>query len=254
MSDDVVPLSSRFDGLAALYDRFRPSYPREAVATILAGLGPAPDVVDVAAGTGISTRLLAAAGACAIAIEPNDEMRAVAVAHGCDARSGTATATGLPDRCTDAVTTFQAFHWFAHAAALFEFARLLRDGGRIALVWNSRDTHGDAYTRGVRDIERRYGDAGSGSPVGVDFVDDSLEPLLARSGFDRVRRLRFDNAQRLDRAGLVGRVRSTSYAPREGSRLTEMIAELGALHDRFSDRSHHATLLYNTDVIIGERS
>ncbi|GAC1304222.1 MAG: class I SAM-dependent methyltransferase [Vulcanimicrobiaceae bacterium] len=252
MSGDLVATAARFAGLQTLYDRFRPSYPREAIAAILAQRGAEPEVVDIGAGTGIATRLLAATGARTIGIEPNAEMRAVALARGSDVRDGTASATGLPDRSADVVTAFQAFHWFAHAEALAEFRRLLRDGGRIALVWNERDTRGDAYTREVRAIERRFGDADS--RAGMEFVDADLGPSLERAGFAHVRRLRFENDQHLDRAGLIGRVRSTSYAPRTGARLDEMLRALDEVHDRYCDRSGHASLRYTTDVIIGERS
>lgn len=250
MSDEPPETATRFTGLAELYDRYRPSYPAAAIAAILDGLPISPTVIDVGAGTGISTRLLAAAGAHAIAIEPNDEMRGAALARGVDARPGSASATALADRCADAVTCFQAFHWFAHAEALAEFMRLLRGNGRVALVWNERDTHGDAFTRALRELERRFGDATL--LAGIDFHDDSLEPLLRAAGLDRVRSLQFENEQRLDMDALVGRIRSTSYAPRSGSQLEDLTRALRGLHQRFADNSGHATLRYRTDVIIGE--
>ena len=259
MSDVSRPHERRFDGLAALYDRYRPSYPREAIRAILGGLPVPAAVVDIGAGTGISTRLLVDGGATTIAIEPNDEMRALALDYGLDARAGSAYATGLPDASADLVTCFQAFHWFENVAALDEFRRILRPDGRIALVWNERDTRGDAFTRGVREIEKRFGDGESngsriGPKLGANFVDASLEELLGSGGFGGIRRLQFANEQRLDRAGLVGRVRSASYAPRSGTALEAMTRELGDLHRRFADNSGHITLLYTTDIVIGERT
>ena len=76
-----------------------------------------------------------------MAVEPLDEMRAeleVAL-PGARALAGSAEAIPLPDASTDVVTSAQAFHWFDHDAALPEIARVLRPGGRLALVWNSRD-------------------------------------------------------------------------------------------------------------------
>ncbi len=248
---DAPATAARFTGLAQVYDRYRPHYPAAALDAVLAGLPPQPEIVDVGAGTGISTRAMAALGARVIAIEPNAEMRGFARAAGLDARDGRADATGLPAACADAVTAFQAFHWFASVATLAEFARLLRPAGRIALVWNERDVRGDALTAAAREIERRFADASQ--LAGSDFVDETLEPLLRGAGFPRVRTLQFDNAQRLDREGLIGRVRSTSYAPRSGPRLGEMIAALETLHERYADRSGHVTLMYRTDVILGER-
>lgn len=252
MSDAPLATAQRFCGLAAAYDRYRPTYPREAIAAILDGLPLPADVVDVGAGTGISTRALVAAGARAIAVEPNDEMRAVAVAAGCNARAGTAAATGLPDAGADAVGCFQAFHWFAHAAALAEFRRILRANGRLAIVWNERDTRADPFTCEFRALEERFGE--KAMLAGIGFADAALEPSLREGGFAPLRRLHFYNEQRLDADGLVGRVRSTSYAPRGGPALVEMERSLRALHERFADRSGHATLQYRTDVYLGERS
>ncbi|GAC1543284.1 MAG: class I SAM-dependent methyltransferase [Vulcanimicrobiaceae bacterium] len=252
MSDAPLASAQRFTGLAGDYDRYRPTYPREAIAAILDGLPVPATIADIGAGTGIATRALASAGANAVAIEPNDEMRAIAAAHGLDARPGTAAATGLPDGSVDGVTCFQAFHWFANEAALGEFARVLRDGGRLALIWNERETRADPFTREFRALEEQFGEAAM--LAGMNFADASLEPLLRSAGFTGIRRLQFHNEQRLDAEGLVGRVRSTSYAPRGGPALADVERALRALHDRFADRSGHATLAYRTDVYIGERS
>jgi len=250
MSEKALASVQRFTGLAAAYDRYRPTYPPAAIAAILEGLPVPATVADVGAGTGISTRALAAAGARAIAIEPNDEMRAVASDHGCDARAGSAEATGLADASADAVACFQAFHWFANERTLREFRRVLRPGGRLALVWNDRDARADPFTREVRALEERLGE--TAMLAGIAFADASLEPLVRGAGFARFRCLQFHNEQRLDSDGLVGRVRSTSYAPRGGPELVEMERALRALHERFADRSGHATILYRTAVCIGE--
>jgi SAM-dependent methyltransferase len=240
---------TRFSGLADVYDRYRPRYPSLAIAAILEGLAPQPTAIDIGAGTGISTRALAEAGAHAIAIEPNDEMRAFAVASGLDARSGSATATGLADRCADLVTSFQAFHWFASAEALAEFRRLLRPAGRVALVWNERDRN-DPFARTFREIEMRFSDPKL--LPGLDFTEDALEQLLRDAGFENVRRLDFENSQSLDGPGLLGRVRSCSYSPRSGPRLDDMTEALRALHREHADAAGNVVLRYRTEVIVGD--
>jgi SAM-dependent methyltransferase len=55
--------------------------------------------------------------------------------------TASATAERLPfrDGSLDAITVAQAFHWFDAPAAFAEFHRVLRPGGRVALVWNARD-------------------------------------------------------------------------------------------------------------------
>jgi len=245
---DALPLASaaRFSGLAGLYDRFRPSYPADALQMILGGLGPEPAVLDVGAGTGISTAALVAAGARAIALEPNDEMRAVALAKNLDARAGSASATALPSASVDLVTAFQAFHWFASAQALAEFRRVLRPGGRLAIVWNERDRT-DPFSLDFRAIEERYGERSM--LAGIDFSDESLPQLLHDAGFGAPREGSFAHFQELDAEGVAGRIRSTSYAPRAGPLLDALLLETRALYERYAGAEGTVKLRYRTDVI-----
>ncbi len=237
--------SERFDGIAERYNRYRPGYPVAAIEALLAGLPPLAVVADVGAGTGISTRALALAGAKAIAVEPNDEMRALASASGVDARPGTAYATGLVAHSVDAVACFQAFHWFANEAALAEFRRILRPGGRLAIVWNERDFTTE-FARGFRELERRYSRADM--LAGADFSDDSLAPLLNENGFADVALQTFPNAQRLDRDGAIGRMRSSSYAPRTGPELAGLLDGLDRLFRRLADADGYVELAYETEL------
>src|SRR5204862_5124880 len=105
----------RFSDRAADYARYRPSYPAAAIDAILAGL-PLPaalTIADVAAGTGIATRLLADRGARVLAVEPNAAMRAAAQPHPrVSWHDGTAEATGLPGSARDVVTVAPAVRWF----------------------------------------------------------------------------------------------------------------------------------------------
>ena len=70
--------ASGFDSGAEAYERGRPSYPDEAIAHLVEvlHLGPGRRVLDLAAGTGKMTRLLAPSGVDLVAVEPVAGMRA----------------------------------------------------------------------------------------------------------------------------------------------------------------------------------
>lgn len=135
-----------FTGLAEDYSTYREGY-AESVRDALFGLRRRPasdaDVVDVGAGTGIWTRMLAQAGPRSVtAVEPNPDMRRVgerdSAAHPITWREGHGEDTGLPGSCADLVTMASSFHWVDFDRATAEFHRLLRPRGWFAALWNPR--------------------------------------------------------------------------------------------------------------------
>jgi SAM-dependent methyltransferase len=128
--------SKSFQRAAEEYERGRPGWPPE----ILEAL-PVPDdatVLDLGAGTGKLTRVLAARYAHVIALEPLSELRAILEESVPEAEPlpGVAEPISLDDASVDAVFTGQAFHWFANDDAVAEIARVLRPGGVLARLWN----------------------------------------------------------------------------------------------------------------------
>jgi SAM-dependent methyltransferase len=136
-----------FGAQAEAYDRARPSYPPDAVAWLIdrLGIGPGRQIVDLAAGTGKMTSLLADSGADLIAVEPVGSMRDRLHDRLRDrlpkvpVLAGVAEALPLADKSVDAVVVAQAFHWFDARQAMAEIARVVRPGGHLGLIWNARD-------------------------------------------------------------------------------------------------------------------
>ena len=135
-----------FTGLAGDYARFRAGYAPQVATAILRYLGRDTsdvDAIDVGAGTGIWTRILASYGLHSIvAVEPNDDMREQGIdsSRGVNIewRKGSAEATGMPDQSADLVSMASSFHWANFDQACAEFYRVLRPGGLFVALWNPR--------------------------------------------------------------------------------------------------------------------
>ncbi|QCH25212.1 class I SAM-dependent methyltransferase [Mycobacteroides salmoniphilum] len=139
MPDAQAEPSLSFGSQAAAYERGRPSYPPEAIDWLLpAG---AHDVLDLGAGTGKLTTRLVERGLNVVAVDPLAEMLEVLSNSLPDtpALLGSAEEIPLPDNSVDAVLVAQAWHWVDPERAIPEVARVLRPGGRLGLVWNTRD-------------------------------------------------------------------------------------------------------------------
>jgi SAM-dependent methyltransferase len=176
-----------FGARAGLYDRVRPSYPPQ-VLSLLAADVPARQgrrrVADVGAGTGKLTAALVAEGWDVDAIEPDPGMRAVLAARlpGVRVHAGRGEQLPLPDGSVDAVVYGQAWHWVDEVAGAQEAARVLRDGGLLAMLWNYEDD----TTGWVGELARLVGSRSRELPSA---------PVLPRFGAAQVSRLSWSRVQ-----------------------------------------------------------
>jgi SAM-dependent methyltransferase len=225
--------TERFTGRADHYARHRPRYPAALLEVLAAEavLAPLDVVADVGAGTGILAELLLRHGNAVVAVEPNASMRAGLVPlqrawPSLRVTGGSAEATQLPDACVDVVMAGQAFHWFDPVRSKREFARILRPGGRIALVWNVRDRTSTPFLRGYESmLDRHAAEYARLKPGPINLP--ALQEFFAPGGFE-ARSLPHHTSY--DLPGLQGLLRSTSYAPQPGEPAHDaMLVELGRL-------------------------
>jgi SAM-dependent methyltransferase len=223
-----------FGGVAHLYERARPEYPREAAAWLVAG---AHEVLDLGAGTGKLTRVLVALGLDVVAVEPSERMGALLrdAVPGVRVAAGSAEEIPLPDASVDAVVAGQAFHWFEPARALPEIARVLRPGGRLGLVWNVRDVSVPWVAR-LSEL------------LGAEEWTETPEATLAQGGlFGPVETMEFRHEQPLGRQALVDLVasRSSIVTSTEAER-SEVLARVERLFDETAAGAAELVLPYVT--------
>jgi ubiquinone/menaquinone biosynthesis C-methylase UbiE len=148
-----------FTPQAAAYSRSRPGYPAALLDRLLelTCVAPGDPVVDLGAGTGLFTRLLADRGLDVTAIEPNADMRRRAERRDgvrwCD---GTFEDTRLPDASQAWAVAAQAFHWADPLRALPELRRILQRPGWLTVLWNNRDNDRSELLMWTNQAIQRY--------------------------------------------------------------------------------------------------
>lgn len=138
-----------FDGVARRYDitntvmslgqdRFWRRETRSAL-----GIGPGERVLDLAAGTAVSTVELASSGAWCVAADFSVGMLAAGAGRDVPKVAGDATRLPFADGVFDAVTiSFGLRNVVDHVAGLKEMARVTRPGGRLVVCEFSTPTNG----------------------------------------------------------------------------------------------------------------
>jgi len=254
MPDDPSHPTRRFSSRVGDYVLHRPGYPPQVLALLQqeAGLTARAIVADVGSGTGISSRLLLEHGCTVYGVEPNADMRQAAQqALGgfpdFHSVSGSAEATTLPSGSVNFVLAAQAFHWFDRSAAKREFARILKPGGKVILLWNTRRIDATPFLRAYEALLRRF------SPDYHRVAHTNIGPAELAAFFSPggYTERRLANEQSFDFAGLRGRLMSSSYAPLPGRPEHQpMLEELRRIFDAHAEEGM-VKFLYDTEVYWG---
>jgi ubiquinone/menaquinone biosynthesis C-methylase UbiE len=224
-----------FGGVAEAYERGRPTYPVDAVRWML---GDQPQVVlELGAGTGKLTRVIAELGHDVHATDPDEAMLQILERVSPGIRTARASAEDIPlaDGSVDVVIAGQAFHWFDLDTALPEIARVLRPGGRICLVWNARNEK-------IPWVRRL------GSIIGTqEQLRDPAQALIFSELFGFVESRDFSHWQTIDRKSIQDLVLSRSnVAVLDEEARAAKLAEVLAFYDEFGRGMDGMQLPYDT--------
>jgi len=246
----------RFSNRVADYVRYRPGYPAALLDLLRDECGWRAEgscvIADIGSGTGLLAELFLKQGNRVLGVEPNQEMREAGEEFlrsyvNFTSVAGAAEVTTLPDASVNFVTAGQAFHWFEPKAARREFCRILAPGGWVVVVWNDRRMD----TPFARDYEAML------THYGTDYTqvrDSYPQAQTIKNFFGDVAfaERNLNNGQLFDWNGLSGRLRSSSYAPREGhANYAEMMEELGRIF-RAHQEDGRVRMEYVTRVYFGQ--
>jgi SAM-dependent methyltransferase len=207
----------RFSNRVEDYKKFRPTYPEEILSVLRTqfGLQAKHVIADIGSGTGISSELFLRNGNHVYAVEPNDAMRMQAESdlaryENFHSIKGTSTQTNLVQASVDFVTAAQAFHWFDPTPTREEFKRILKPGGCVVVIFNDRKTNGSEFSVLYEQLLNDFGS---------DYKEvkhKNITEKRHKEFLGHYQEFHFPNSQRFDFPGLLGRLKSSSYAPKEG--------------------------------------
>lgn len=137
------------------------------------------DVLDVGAGTGISSAQFVERGARVLAVEPDERMAELLRAKGITTEVSTFEEWDSEARRFDLVVFAASFHWVDPAIALPKVRALLTDHGHLAMMWNRVRPTGALAPR-VAEIIDEYSD---GHTAETARTSAELHHLLSDAGY-----------------------------------------------------------------------
>jgi SAM-dependent methyltransferase len=257
-----------FNEVPELYDRVRPGYPDELLADLVAitGMDERSSLLEVGCGTGQATRSLAALGGSVTAVEPGEEMAALARERLATFRNvtvETSTFEEWDDRGGrfDVVVAASAWHWVDPSIGWRRAHQVLCPGGWMALLGNvvvRRSGEAEVYAE-TADLHERFspGDPDWGDPPLEDEVratDEGWGMVGDPGGLFGAPIVRwYPSVQWFDGDGFADLLRSTSMYRRLDRDVREPL--LDAIAARIRTRmSDHAPRRYLSVLRVGQRA
>lgn len=241
-----------FSGKAADYAKARPDYPDELISYLkrTAFLSAASTVADIGSGTGKLTAALLKTGAKVFAVEPNADMRAEAERLlGEESRFCSVPAdaehTGLDDASVDLITAAQSFHWFDAERFKTECRRILKNGGKIALIWNTEIFGGDFFNE-FGELHKRFLTQEASERKPVKYRDMFFAP--AEHFLTAFEKQIFKNDLYYDKETFIARALSASAAPRPAD--PNYAGYLDGLEILFDKYQRNGKLLYPNETTV----
>lgn len=155
--------AERFSSKTDDYAKGRPDFPKEIIDFLYENKAINKDsiIADIGSGTGRFTKLLLERGHHVYGVEPNDEMRNKAKEllskfNSFTSISGNAENTTISGKSLDLITVAQAFHWFDKEKCVVEFKRILKDNGKVFIVWDDLINDYNGFSKEFRNVANKF--------------------------------------------------------------------------------------------------
>jgi ubiquinone/menaquinone biosynthesis C-methylase UbiE len=250
---NIMNNTERFSDRVDNYQKYRPSYTDETIDYIFNNFGLSNDsvIADIGSGTRIFTEKLLKRCKKVYAVEPNPEMRIAADKKlspykTYESINGTSENTTLDDKSLNGITVAQAFHWFNIEKTKEEFKRILKKDGYIFLIWNKRVSNTpflSTYEKILIENIPEYSVV-THNNINEDIIKGFLTKDYSKASFS--------NNQVFDLKGVLGRLNSSSYTPKENTKEYGLIKVL--ISKAFTQYSENGFISfnYNTEIYSGK--
>jgi len=209
----------KFTGKAKDYEKYWPTYPKEFIQYLYTEIGFSKKsvIADVGSGTGILAELLLQEGSFVIGVEPNNDMRSIALNKFIGNKNytsinSTAEHINIQNNSIDFVTAAMAFHLFDKNKFKEECQRILKDGGKVVIVEHNRDRQSESNIKNI-EIDRFYCPGYNNSIAKMKQGPDDYIDFFS-NGICENRVFRYDT--NYDENSFIKMSLSSSFSPKEG--------------------------------------
>jgi SAM-dependent methyltransferase len=241
---------ANFGEKAQAYHRYRPGYPAELFSDVarVCRLDGAGVVVDVGAGTGISSLGFAPLCSTLVCLEPSAEMASIAqvtLAHSPGVTVVRSSFERWEPTVADVnlVASANAWHWVDPDVRWSKAAELLAPDGYLALLWHDLVGYSPAnFAQRLAEVGGALNPALAAKPtdLGIDAQDTWAERIGASGFFSGVESTRYRFSRPLDAESFVAVLNTygvnDALSSAERQRLDRVLVEL--VNDEFDGEVH----------------
>ena len=155
--------SEMFNQMAEYYDKFRPSYPKEIIDSLISStsLSRGSKLLEIGAGSGKATELFVNKGFEILCIEPGSDLVNIGNTRFANEKIKFVESRfeeyPEPSKYYDVIFAAQSFHWIFQPIGYQKCSNALKDKGHLALFWNMYITYDNDLDNELIAISQKYG-------------------------------------------------------------------------------------------------
>ncbi len=155
--------SEMFNQAAEYYDKYRPGYPEDIIASLISvtGISEGSDLLEIGCGSGKATEQLIGNGFNILGIDPGEDLVSIGNERfkneNVNFVKGRFEEYDFEHKKFDVIYAAQSFHWVPQPIGYQKCADILKDNSYLALFWNMYVLNDNYTDKELLEISKRYG-------------------------------------------------------------------------------------------------